>query len=234
LIGIILLDTRFQRLSGDVGNPQTFPFPVSFERVEGALPFRVVNEKDISLLSSFLQAAKVLERKGAQAITTSCGFLALWQKEIASSVTVPVFTSSLIQIPWIYEMRGRRGRIGVLTADASSLTEAHFQGVGADRVPVVVRGMKPKGEFYRVYIQNQPDIDVQKAERDVLTEILALADENSDLCAIVLECTNMPVFGKVLREAVKVPVFDIVTLACFVWSGVTKENLNPFSGWNRA
>ena len=122
MIGIILLDTRFPRLLGDVGNPKTFPFPVLYEKVHGALPSRVVMERDSSLLFPFIEAAKALERRGAMAITTSCGFLAIWQKEMASAVNVPLFTSSLIQIPWAYELMGRRGRIGVLTADRDSFT----------------------------------------------------------------------------------------------------------------
>jgi len=220
LIGILLLDTIFPRLLGDVGNPKTFPFPVIYEKVQGAIPMRVVKERDGCLLPSFIEGAKALERRGVKAITTSCGFLAIWQKEIASAVDIPVFTSSLLQVPWAYQITGRRGRIGVLTADVSSLTEVHFQGVGAAGIPVVVRGLNPKGEFYRVYIGNSPNIDVSKAGREMVAEASALMNEHPDISGLVLECANMPVFGKAVRETVKVPVFDIVTLTCFIWSSV--------------
>ena len=220
MIGILLLDTIFPRLLGDVGNPKTFPFPVIYEKVQGAIPMRVVKERDGCLLPSFIKGAKALERRGVKAITTSCGFLAIWQKEIASAVDIPVFTSSLLQVPWAYQITGRRGRIGILTADVSSLTEAHFEGVGAAGIPMVVRGLNPEGEFYRVYIGNSPNIDVSKAGREMVAEASALMNEHPDISGLVLECANMPVFGKAVRETVKVPVFDIVTLTCFIWSSV--------------
>jgi aspartate/glutamate racemase len=207
-----------------VGNPKTFPFPVIYEKVEGAIPFRVVKERDRYLLPSFIEGAIALQRRGAKAITTSCGFLAIWQKEIASAVDIPVFTSSLLQVPWAYQIVGRRGRIGILTADASSLTEAHFKGVGVAGIPMVVRGLNPEGEFYRVYIGNSPNMDVFKAGREMADEVSALLNEHPDISGLVLECANMPVFGKAVRDTVKIPVFDIVTLICFIWSSIFRES----------
>jgi len=220
LIGIILLDTRFPRLLGDIGNPETFPFPVLYEKVDGALPSRVVRDRDLSLLSPFIEAAKTLERKGAKAITTSCGFLALWQKEMASAVNVPLFTSSLIQIPWTYEAMGRRGRIGILTADRDSLTTDHLKGVEAEGIPSVIRGMKPDSEFHRIYVRNNFDMDFPGVEQEVVKEASAMIAEHLDLSALVLECTNMAVFRKALREAVKIPVFDILTLIHYIHSSL--------------
>lgn len=220
MIGIILLDTRFPRLLGDIGNPKTFPFPVVYEKVDGALPSRVVRERDASLLISFIEAAKTLERRGATAITTSCGFLAVWQKEMASAVEVPLFTSSLIQIPWAYELMGRRGRIGVLTADRNSLTTDHLKGVGAEEIPSVIRGMKPDSEFHRIYVRNSPDLNYQKIEKEVIAEASALVEDHPDISAVVLECTNMAVFRKALREAVTMPVFDILTLIHYIHSSL--------------
>ena len=40
-LGIIMLDTKFPRLRGDVGNARTWPFPVSPRIVGGALPERM-------------------------------------------------------------------------------------------------------------------------------------------------------------------------------------------------
>ncbi|MBS3918975.1 MAG: aspartate/glutamate racemase family protein [Deltaproteobacteria bacterium] len=220
MIGIILLDTRFPRLLGDIGNPKTFPFPVLYEKVDGALPSRVVRERDASLLIPFIEAAKTLERRGAMAITTSCGFLAVWQKEMASAVEVPLFTSSLIQIPWAYGLMGRRGRIGVLTADKNSLTIDHLKGVGAEEIPSVIRGMKPDSEFHRIYVRNIPDLNYQKIEKEVIAEASALVEDHPDISAVVLECTNMAVFRKALRESTKIPVFDILTLIHYIHSSL--------------
>ena len=218
LIGIILLDTKFPRLLGDIGDPETFPFPVDYEKVEGAIPTRIIKDRDPLLLLPFLEAAKNLEKGGSKAITTTCGFLAIWQKEMASAVSIPVFTSSLIQVPWAYQMAGRRGRVGVLTADASSLTEGHFEGVGAKGIPIKVRGMDPHSEFHRIYVENNINMNLSKVEREVIFEISTLVNENPDVTTIVLECTNLSVFRKAIRKTVKVPIFDIVTLVHFIRS----------------
>jgi len=220
LIGIVLLDTRFPRLPGDIGNPATFPFPVIYEKVKRAVPSRVINDRDPSLLLPFIKAAKTLERKGARAITTSCGFLALWQKEMAAAVNVPLFTSSLVQIPWAYELMGRRGRIGVLTADRDSMTGDHLEGVGAEGIPAVIHGMKPESDFHRIYVGNHSDLDLSRVEREVAMEVSTLLAWHPDISALVLECTNMAVFRRSVREAVNIPVFDILTLIHYIHSSL--------------
>jgi aspartate/glutamate racemase len=223
LIGVIMLDTAFPRLVGDVGNPDTFPFPVLYQRVEGALPDRVVVRQDPGLLKPFILAARRLEALGVKAITTSCGFLAIWQQRIQDEVSVPFCASSLIQVPWAYRITGCKGKVGVLTADAGCLTEKHFQEVGASDVPRVVRGMDIQGEFHRVYVQNHADIDVERAGAEVVGEISALLEGDSEVTALVLECTNMPVFNRGIRQAIPVPVFDIVTLMHYLWVSTSLE-----------
>ncbi|MEM9966664.1 MAG: hypothetical protein AAF755_01045 [Pseudomonadota bacterium] len=41
-LGILMLDTRFPRIFGDVGNAQTWPFPVRYATVPHATPQAVV------------------------------------------------------------------------------------------------------------------------------------------------------------------------------------------------
>src|SRR5690242_21855162 len=89
-----MLDTRFPRVVGDIGHPRTFACPVRYRTVEGASPRRVVVERDPRLVAPFVAAARELERDGVAAIATSCGFLALFQRELAASVAVPLWTSN--------------------------------------------------------------------------------------------------------------------------------------------
>src|SRR6059058_4382685 len=107
---ILLLDTRFPRIPGDVGNAATFPFPVRYRRVSGADPDLVVRRGAEGLLPAFVQGARALEGEGVGAITTSCGFLAKYQQELAAAVRVPVFTSSLLMVPLVHRLlpAGRR------------------------------------------------------------------------------------------------------------------------------
>ncbi|MGQ9508256.1 MAG: aspartate/glutamate racemase family protein [Thermodesulfobacteriota bacterium] len=220
MIGIILLDTQFPRLIGDIGNPNTFPFPVLYEKVKGAIPSRVIKKKDEALLPLFIEAANLLKYRGARAITTSCGFLAIWQKKIAAAVEIPVLTSSLIQIPWVYAMVGEKGRLGVMTIDAHFLTKDHFIGVNAYTIPLVVRGMREEGEFYRVFAMNQPDLNYVKAENEVIEEVSHLVKEHPDIKALILECSNMSVFRKAIRRVIQIPLFDHLSLIHYLWSSL--------------
>src|SRR5262249_61328178 len=98
-VGILLLDTQFPRIPGDIGNAATFDFPVLYHRVAGASADRVVRHGRRELLPSFIEGARALEREGARAITTSCGFLAMFQEAVAAAVSVRVFTSVLLRGP---------------------------------------------------------------------------------------------------------------------------------------
>src|SRR5947199_6983461 len=127
-VGILMLDTRFPRIPGDMGNAQTFPFPVRYHRVAGADPERVVRGGAAALLPAFIEGARTLEDEGVGAITTNCGFLAKFQRELTASVSVPVFTSSLMLVPLVHRMLPASRRVGVMSVDASSLTREHLEG----------------------------------------------------------------------------------------------------------
>src|SRR5580693_122556 len=157
-VGILMLETRFPRIPGDMGNAETWPFPVLYKVVPGASPRRVVCEKAEGLLEEFLAAAGELVRLGADGITTTCGFLSLFQREIAAHVRVPVATSSLMQIPLIERVLPPGKRVGVLTVSAANLTEEHLIAAGANPATPVV-GTDKGREFTRVMIDDRPTLD---------------------------------------------------------------------------
>jgi hypothetical protein len=101
-IGVLSLESYFAKPPGHIKNASTFDFPVTFKVVKGATTKKVVDYGDRSLLEPFIAAARELESEGVEAITGSCGFLALFQREIADAVNIPVFLSSLIQVPMVY------------------------------------------------------------------------------------------------------------------------------------
>src|SRR3954467_1057966 len=111
-LGILMLEARFPRIPGDMGNGTTWPFPVLFRVVRGATPERVVLEGARGLLPEFIAAAQELVDLGAEAITTNCGFLSVFQSELAAAVRVPVATSSLMQVPWVQATLPPGQRVG--------------------------------------------------------------------------------------------------------------------------
>jgi Asp/Glu/hydantoin racemase len=219
-LGILMLEARFPRIPGDMGNATTWPFPVLYRVVKGASPERVVLQGAAGLLPDFLEAAEELVTYGAEAITTNCGFLSLFQHEIAARVRVPVATSALLQVPWVQATLPPGKRVGVVTVSASSLTPAHLAaaGVAAD-TPIV--GTESGEEFFRVLILGEKhDMDVDLAARDILDAGRHLMDTHPDVGAIVLECTNMPPYAHALRAALDVPVFDIYSLITWLHAGI--------------
>lgn len=208
-LGILMLETRFPRIPGDIGNAATWPFPVLYRVVRGASPERVVIGGARGLLDAFIDAARDLVDLGAEAITTSCGFLAIYQKELAAAVRVPVATSSLMQVPWVQATLPPGQRVGVVTVSGKSLTTAHLDGVGLPH-DLPVAGTENGREFFRVMMRaDAVDIDVAAAEQDILDAGRALVAAHPDIGAIVLECTNMPPYAAALAEAVGLPVYDI-------------------------
>lgn len=219
-IGILMLDTKFPRIPGDIGNALTFDFPVKYKKVKGATSQRVVREADPSLIVPFIEAARELEEEGVSAITTSCGFLAIFHEYLADAVSIPVFTSSLLQVPIVFRMLKKGQKVGIMTASKPHLTELHFKGAGIKDIPLVIYGMEEQEEFPAVFLDQKETLDIEKAESEMVQVATKMVSENPDVGAIVFECTNMPPFRKAVQQAVNLPVFDIVTLMNYVYDSV--------------
>jgi len=223
-IGIIMLDTLFPRIPGDVGNPDTFPFPVLYEVVKGANPTRVVKDADPLLLQCFIDAARDLERAGVKAIATSCGFLAVFHRELVNAVNVPIFTSSLLQVHSAQAIIKKGQKVGIITASRQSLTRRHLAGVGIESYPMAVIGMDETEEFAAVFIEGKETVDVEKCRGEMLSATEKLIDSHPDVGAIVLECTNMPPYAKDIQQASGRPVFDVVTMINYAYTTVVKQS----------
>ncbi len=226
-LGILMLEARFPRIPGDMGNAATWPFPVLYRVVKGATPERVVLNAASGLLGAFLAGAADLVDHGAEAITTNCGFLSLFQAELAAHVRVPVATSSLIQVPWVQATLPPGKRVGIITVSAQSLTPRHLVAAGvAPDTPFV--GTEDGREFFRVLIRGEkPDMDVGLAAADILQAGHSLVSRHPDIGAIVLECTNMPPYAFALRETLGLPVYDIYSLITWIHAGLRPREFGP-------
>jgi Asp/Glu/hydantoin racemase len=209
-VGILMLEARFPRIPGDMGNATTWPFPVHYKVVRSASPDRVVRQGAEGLLDTFIAAARELAADGVDGITTNCGFLSLFQHELADAVGVPVATSSLMQVGLVNALLPQGKRAGILTISASSLTPKHLEKAGVPAGTPI--GTTEGGrEFTRAILGNEPDLDVDLARADNVEAALRLQAENADLGAIVLECTNMVPYAADIRAATGLPVFSIET-----------------------
>ena len=216
-IGVLCLETIFTKIPGHIRNPGTFDFPVLYQVVEGATADRVVTQGDPRLIEPFCQAAADLQARGAAAITSGCGFLVLFQAELAAAVSIPVFASSLVQLPMVHRMLQPEQKVGLLVANQTALTARHLASIGAENVPVGIAGMQDQREFREVMLQGQrAELDVDQLEREVLSVVDGLANDHPDLGALVIECTDLVPFAQPIQQRLGLPVFDIVTLTNMV------------------
>jgi len=207
-VGILMLETRFPRVQGDMCNALTWPFPVRYRVVSGASPERVVRNRAEGLLEAFIADAKDLVAQGADGITTNCGFLSLFQNELAEACGVPVATSSLMQVEAVNRLLPPGRRCGILTISSETLSEDHLR---AARVPLdtPVVGTEGLREFTRAILGDEEELDIDASLLDLIDAARKLADGNPDLGAIVLECTNMIPFAHDIRAATGLPVYSI-------------------------
>ena len=218
-LGILMLEARFPRIVGEVGNALTWDFPVHYRVVRGASPERVVLHGAPGLLDAFIDAARELVAMGADGITTNCGFLSLFQKELAAAVAVPVASSSLMQAAFIGALLPPGRRVGIITISADTLSAAHLEaaGVGGD---VAIVGTRPDCHFNDVILGNRDELDTGRARDDLLEAAARLVREHEGIGAILLECTNMCPYAAAMRDAVGLPVFDMAGFIRWFQSGL--------------
>jgi len=219
VLGILMLDTRFPRIAGDVGNPSTWPFPTRIAVVQGASPERVVAGRAAGLTDSFVATGRDLAAAGATALITTCGFLVLQQRELAARLPVPFAASSLLQLPVLERALPAGKRPGVITIAAASLTRAHLLAAGADPDTPVI-GVDPAGEFAQAILGDRATLDVAAAEREVLAAGEQLLARHAEVGAIVLECANMPPYARALSSRLGLPVHDMVSFGRWFYSGL--------------
>jgi Asp/Glu/hydantoin racemase len=228
-LGIILLETRFPRIPGDVGNASTFSFPVRYTVMRGVTVGRILHGEDPQVADELIRAARELEAEGVRAITTSGGYLALYQSVLARSIRVPVFTSSLLQVPMVHRMLGENSRIGILTTNSEALTDQHLKAAGVDEaIPIAIEGLQGGEEYSRVIVTNSDSVDVEKAEKDVLNSARTLLSKHPDVEAIVVEGANFAPYSRVVQDSTGLPVFDLVTLCNYVYYSTVQRGYHGF------
>jgi hypothetical protein len=210
-IGILMLETYFERFNGDIGNAGTWPFPVQYRIVKGASPDRVTSLKGSEMLEPFKQAADELIAAGVDGITTTCGFLALYQRELVAHCTVPVATSALLQVPMVARVLPKGQRPAILTFSAESLTHRHLESVGVDTATPVF-GMPPSSEFQRSIRAGDTSVAFATLKQEVLDVARQAVRSDPSIGALVLECTNLTPYSADLRKALDIPIFDMVSL----------------------
>lgn len=226
-IGIIVLDARYPCIPGNVANASSYTFPVRYQTIQGASIDRLLYSHAPNLAKPFIEAALTLQDTGVKAISGACGFMALFQKQVAAALDIPVFLSSLLQIPFIHTITNKP--IGILTADAGALTPQHFEGANvALDTPLFIRGMENCPEFSTSILKEKGTMDSALIEDEAVNEALALQTEHPEIGSILLECSDLPPYANAIQRATGLPVFDYITMINYVAQTTRRINYSGF------
>lgn len=227
-IGILLLENYVPYVPGDVANASTYRYPVRFQRVPGFTVKRIMAH-DMTVVEELIAAAVSLQAEGVRAITGDCGFMALYQDRIASNVEVPVFLSSLAQIPFMRTLLKPGGQIGIVTANSKSLDDTVFKGIGIKPgEDLVVKGLEDSTSFYGSVFEENGSIDTEKVEAEVVAAARQLIDTHPNITLLLLECSLLPPYSAAVHAATGLPVFDYITMIDYVYSAVVKQKFSGF------
>lgn len=210
-----------ESLRGSSTNPDSYDFPVRYCQVKGANIQTILENPDRDVLQTMIAEARAMATDGVRAITTSCGFNAIFQRELANAVGAPVFTSSLLQVPLVRSMLGQNRAIGIITAKKAALREEHLQAVGiTEDIPLRIFGLEDCREWGKIFSAPDDDVDLKLIEDEVVGVALEAKRRHPEIGAFVLECTDLPPFAHTIREGTGCPVFDIVTMTNYVYQSI--------------
>ncbi len=207
-VGVLLFASAGSRIVGDPGMPGTFDFPVEYGVVPGS--YRDLLQGSDRARDQLCQAARALEQRGVCAIAGDCGLMALYQRELACSVRVPVVSSSLVLLPLLRTMLGGERKIGLLTGHSQLLTSRHLEaaGIGGD-ANLMIQGMEEEPHFRDVVLEGRRPQDYALMAQDVLHAVGRMVAREPGLGALVLECSNLTTFAWEVEEHYHIPVFDV-------------------------
>jgi hypothetical protein len=218
-VGIMLLETTPDLLEGSLAHPDTFGCKVKLDTLEGIWVEQILSASPAHT-TSFVDAAKRLERDGADVLVTNCGYSIAYQAAVQQNVRIPAALSSLMLLPLLNALRAPGRKIGVLTYDADRLSDAHLRAAWSqyDAEAVAIGGFQGTRSWSDM-ARDDAVYDVDLIKSDITRVVKSLMEEN-DLQFLLVECAALCAFIPYLKSVTRLPVFDIVSLANFLASGL--------------
>ena len=212
---------QLETLVGNSTNPASYDYPVRLHPVRGANVHTILENPDPGVLRTMITDARAMAARGIKAITTSCGFNAIFQQQLAEALSVPVFTSSLLQVPFAQRIHGPKSEICILTANAGALRPEHLSSVGIERTDGLhILGLEQCQEWNRMFAEPDAEIDLAVIEQEVLATALRALEQHPGIRAFVLECTDLPPYAAAIRRHSGLPVFDFISMVNYLHSSL--------------
>lgn len=228
-IGILVQDVHYPLLPGNVVNGYTYDFPVRFQVVPGANQARM-HTGDATLVPELVATAKLLEQEGCRAVCAACGYFGHFQSSVANQVDIPVYLSSIVQVPWIRVGLRSGQTIGVLCADKKNLTDSLFDACGVSREDYARCRIAGAGHLpeFSALLERRGHFDNEILQQELINLAKQLVCDNPDIGAILLECSDMPPYAAAIQRALALPVYDFISMIKYVQSVVAQR---PYYGF---
>ena len=229
-IGIICLgDIWFPLSPGTVENASTFDFPVYLKPI--AVGIKIIStEADPAILKYTIEAGKELvEKMGCRAIVGACGYFASYQEKVAEALDVPVFLSSLMQLPIVIRALKPCQKVGIICANEDALSGAPaLKQCGVDDLSrIVIAGVQDTSQIQNMF-EDTGHVNNAKWGQELSDVAKRMVSGHPDVGAILLEGSLFPPYAWEIQKAVKLPVFDFTTMINWVYTAVIRR---PFAGF---
>lgn len=208
-IGIIAVDLVYPKIPGNVANATTFSYPVLYRKV--TFEIERLFAGDPALEEVVVDAARELEAEGVRAVIGACGYFARFQRQTAAAVNVPVFLSSLCQLPLIRVGLKPGQKVLVFCASGESVDRELLAQVGASLDDCVIQDVGQLESFAPIR-WGKTTLDNGRLTADLTALAVRAAGEHPEAGAILLECSDLPPYACEIQRATGLPVFDFITL----------------------
>jgi hypothetical protein len=229
-IGIIVTGAWIARIPGDVGNPTTFNFPVHYKMLKDANLSNVVSGRfDQKEFDKLLEGVRELQALGCRAVSTTCGYYGNYQPQVAAAVDIPVFLSSLMQVPMVKRALKPGQKVGILCANGAVLPGAPaLKYCGIDEASDVIIAGTEHSQGMKDILGGTGHLNPGAFEPELIKIAADMVKKHPEVGAIVIECANLPPYAHSIQRATRLPVFDFTTLINWIYSAVVRR---PFPGW---
>ena len=219
-IGIIAVHLIYPKLPGNVANATTYPFPVLYREV--FFEIEELFSGSSAIKDQVIEAAKYLEKQGVRAIIGACGYFAHFQEAVREAVDIPVFLSSLCQLPLIKTGISSKKRIAVFAASGDSIDDELLKKVGTDSSRLLIQDIGHLDSFAGIRYGSN-GFDNKRLTEELVEVAENLVSENQDVGAILLECSDLPPYAKAIQAATGLPVYDFNTMIDLIYHSVVQK-----------